>query len=788
MEEPAPSSQRSYWRRWSKQDFFPEESFQSLTTYRTALSQTLLRFKDSLTSRSEDATETDEIRKESENDMKLCLNWWDLIWFGLGSAIGAGIFVLTAPSTLDARSTLEETFKVCRLVAYLKMLFMQRTYEDIHKAKKLSELLSLLLDGYFIFFYWTGCLYCSLKPNPLDSRSWISASAIGEEIFLLQSKVQINGCVNQPRLQRVESATFKRPCLDFLQDTEEARKNFLDICVPLFKYASEGNWEKAEPIFEDKKLLTAGIAKGWTTALHVAAGAGHVDFVKKLVALTNESDLVLQDFNGSTALSFAAIAGNLEIVELLYQKNNTLPKIRSRIGLTPILLAALQGRANVANYLYPLTTDDNNFDVAEWNKLFLTCIDSGIYDLAMKVLEGKPEVAFARDEDDKRTGLHILAQKTEDVGSGTKNSVALQLVRSLWERILRGKLCIPGTKNSVALELVHELWKRILRGVDSQLKIKEIINEPSTLLFDATKVGNFYFLAELIKAYPDLIWLFDENGLSIIHAAVLHRQPEIFYLIREYSGIKDIILEYKDDDRNNILHLAAKLAPADRLELVSGAAFQMKLELLWFQEVKKIVQPSFANKKNSKGKTPHDLFTGEHAKLRKQAEKWMNTTADKCMLVSTLITTGVLAAAFTVPGGINDSGTPNYLWKASFMVFSISDTIALISSSVSIVTFLSILVSRNVEDDFYKSLPSKLIFGLITLFVSITSMMVSFSSAFFMTYDHGHGLNWVPSFISVLSISPIAIFLLFQFRLFWDIIFSAYYSSSLFKPSKRVLS
>ncbi|KAI9122683.1 hypothetical protein K1719_006523 [Acacia pycnantha] len=94
MEEP-PSSERSYWKRWSKQDFLPEQSFQSWTNYLTALSQTWLRFKDRLVSRSDDSTEMNEIRKESENDMKRCLNWWDLIWFGFGSVVGAGIFVLT---------------------------------------------------------------------------------------------------------------------------------------------------------------------------------------------------------------------------------------------------------------------------------------------------------------------------------------------------------------------------------------------------------------------------------------------------------------------------------------------------------------------------------------------------------------------------------------------------------------------------------------------------------------------------------------------------------------------
>nr|AYA60128.1 cationic amino acid transporter 4 [Camellia sinensis] len=85
---------KTYWR-WSKQDFFPEESFKNWGTYRYALLHTCSWFKDRLVSRSDDANEIGELRKQSENDMKRCLTWWDLTWFGFGSVIGAGIFVLT---------------------------------------------------------------------------------------------------------------------------------------------------------------------------------------------------------------------------------------------------------------------------------------------------------------------------------------------------------------------------------------------------------------------------------------------------------------------------------------------------------------------------------------------------------------------------------------------------------------------------------------------------------------------------------------------------------------------
>ncbi|KAM0006031.1 putative amino acid/polyamine transporter I, cationic amino acid transporter [Helianthus debilis subsp. tardiflorus] len=85
---------QSYFR-WTKQDFFPEESFQNWSNYRHALSHTPLRFKDRLLARSQYSDETKKLRKQSENDMKRCLTWWDLMWFGFGAVIGAGIFVLT---------------------------------------------------------------------------------------------------------------------------------------------------------------------------------------------------------------------------------------------------------------------------------------------------------------------------------------------------------------------------------------------------------------------------------------------------------------------------------------------------------------------------------------------------------------------------------------------------------------------------------------------------------------------------------------------------------------------
>lgn len=182
-------------------------------------------------------------------------------------------------------------------------------------------------------------------------------------------------------------------------------------------------------------------------------------------------------------------------------------------------------------------------------------------------------------------------------------------------------------------------------------------------------------------------------------------------------------------------------------------------------------------KKNGEGKTPSEIFAEKHKELLTKAESWTKSTAINCMLVSALITTGVFTATFMVPGGNNKkTANPNHLQEQAFLVFSLSVACALISASASILMFLSILVSSYAEDECFKSLPYKLLFGMVTQIISITTMMISFSAAFYITFSHG--LTRVPFSIFVLSFLPIPLF-----KPLWsDIIYSSYLCMSLFWP------
>ncbi|TKY72705.1 Ankyrin repeat-containing protein [Spatholobus suberectus] len=573
----------------------------------------------------------------------------------------------------------------------------------------------------------------------------------------------------QRLFQRAASAQFRRPLLH-LVSTQEGRHRYLTQCVPLHKAALKGDWKEAKKILDqDPALLTTAITKGWATVLHVAVGADHEHFVEELVKLMRREDLELQDDKGNTAFCFAAAVGNVRIAEIMRRKNNLLPTLRGGEGVTPLHLAVLQGRSEMARYLFDKSREILYED--DWNTLFLICINSGLYELALDMLNEKESLAFARGENNE-TGLHVLARKPSACGCRSLLRYPKHLLH----------LCM---KDPPVLQLTKRMWDIFLTLDDSDLM--DAIREPSQVTFIAAEVGNFEFLSVVMSTYPDLIWELSEAlGQSIIHVAALHRHANIFNLIHEIGPSKDFVLTFTDDEGSTLLHCVAKLAPPDRLNIVSGAALQMMLELSWFEEVKKIMLPSVIEQANHEGVIPRELFTTAHEELLKKGETWMKRTASSCMVVSTLIATGVFSAAFSVPGGNNDnSGSPNYLQKPSFLVFALSDALALISSSTSILIFLSILISRYAEEDFLKSLPLKLISGLVALFISIISMMVAFSSAFFITYYHG--LKWVPGFIAALAFLPILLFIFLQFPLWHDIVHSAYICSSLFRPSKRMI-
>ncbi|KAK3188907.1 hypothetical protein Dsin_028468 [Dipteronia sinensis] len=558
------------------------------------------------------------------------------------------------------------------------------------------------------------------------------------------------------------------------------RKRFT-ACVPLLLAALKGDWDFAREFFiTNPEAVRLRITRNQETVLHIAAGARHTKFVEELVSWMTREDLTLQNNVGNTALCFAAASGVKKIAEVMVNKNRKLPSIRGSKGATPLCMAALLGHREMVWYLYSVTNeeDQNEKDRIE---LLVAVINAGLYDVALDLIQHHPTLAVARDGNGE-TALHVLARKPSAFDSGSQLGIWRSCIYSLpgIREILDTKLM-----HIQARELVKRLWEQVLFLDDS--KIGELLRKPSRLLFTAAELGNIEFILVLIRLYPDLIWKVDDHSRSIFHIAVIHRQEKIFNLIHEIGAHKDLMAAYKDESNNNMLHLAGKLAPPDRLKIDSGAALQLRRELHWFKEVEKVIQPSYREMKNSEGRTPHILFTEEHRRLVREGEKWMKDTASSCMLVATLIATVMFAAAFTIPGGNdNITGRPNFLHYRSFMAFAICDALALFCSATSILMFLSILTSRYAVEDFLHSLPYRLITGLATLFISIATMMGSFAATLFIVL--GNDFAWIAIPISTTACVPVTLFALLQFPLFADVISHLYDSSIFFRPTSRLFA
>ncbi|KMT18791.1 hypothetical protein BVRB_2g029040 isoform A [Beta vulgaris subsp. vulgaris] len=556
--------------------------------------------------------------------------------------------------------------------------------------------------------------------------------------------------------------------------------------LPLYKAALGGQWKVARKfIADDPKSLIAKITIASETALHIAVSTGkNLDFVEKLVRRMSPEELALTDQNGETALSMAAIVGNTEAAELLVSKNPDLPNIASKSGF-PLHWAAQYGQKPMLLYLLDITRKDMDpspFSGESGVKLLISIITAEFYDIALKLVNLYPDLA-TMELNGLGSPLSVLAEKPNAFPSGCH--------WKFWPQVLNPFSYLKYVRDTKlmhhqAILLVKCLCLEIMELDDA--KAFSMLQEPLHL---AAKLGIDEFIEEIVGAFPPAIWSVNEENHNVFQLAVTYRRENVFNLIYQMSEYRHLVTRYIDPHGNNILHLAGRLPPPDRLNLVSGAALQMQRELQWFKEVEKFVQPAYKAWKNAKGKTPSFVFSEAHQNLVKEGEKWMKDTATSCTVAAALIATVVFAAAITVPGG-NDqnSGTPLYVMpeqhqQRAFAVFGVFDAISLFSSVTSILMFLSILTSRYAEADFLYALPKRLIIGLSMLLISITSLMVAFSSALYLVL--GQNKPWRLLLVGALASLPVTLFIFLQFPLLLEIMLATYGRGIFQKKGNRML-
>ncbi|XP_042021649.1 uncharacterized protein LOC121769053 isoform X1 [Salvia splendens] len=576
------------------------------------------------------------------------------------------------------------------------------------------------------------------------------------------------------------SKTRRRSRRDEINQNQNGGRKPPSREVVLHAAALKGDCAAAEDHFRDKNLIKHPITEGGEIALHIAAVEGRQDFVSKLLEVMEREDLAIQNEKGCTALCFAAAGGHIGIAQLMLRKNPDLAKVKGDEGVWPLYMAALQGFGEMAELLL-IPSNIASWTQLEKADLLTSAIDSGLYDFAIKIVRGDETLALAKDANGL-TPLQVLARKSVDFSSDNGQGFWDNIMRKVLNYMNMSKTDDVNAEKGDAYTLMDCLW-------EAAESCKEDVEAgtghvSAQLFFIAAEAGNDEFLVELFKKDHNLLYKVNQDEHSIFHVAVRRRYNRVFSLMLELGGTKDLVASYIDDDGNNILHLAGKLAPQNQLDNIPGAPWQMQREVLWFKVVEKLVRPAFRHKKNSENQTPHELFMSEHKNLRADAEKFMKQTAKSCMLVTMLIATVVYTAAFTVPGGYDGRGAPILEKRKMFVVFPVAETVATLSSLTSMLMFLSILTSRYSDEDFMVKLPFWMVVGVATLFFSIVAMMVAFCSCL-LFFEHG----WVAValLLMFLVIVP-AMFVVLKYPLLRTILSCTYSCTWLFRSDGRLHS
>ncbi|KAJ0622944.1 putative P-type ATPase, transmembrane domain superfamily, PGG domain, retrotransposon Copia [Helianthus annuus] len=344
-------------------------------------------------------------------------------------------------------------------------------------------------------------------------------------------------------------------------------------------------------------------------------------------------------------------------------------------------------------------------------------------------------------------------------------------------------LHVPHIKSIHEEKMKHNKVLTILKFCcEKNGKIRNIRDGFEDALILAVKNDIPEVIEQITRFFPLSIRNTRDDRCTLYQLAIMNRCENAYnFLVYEKTYHKDLHHHenhFFEDEDKNLLYVAAKLVPDDKLNKVTGAALQMQRELQWFKEISKIVPPRQMKSRNRENDTPMMVFKKEHRDLRQKGEDWMKQTAGSYIITAAaLIIIMVFPAIITVPGGNNgETGRAIYKDKLSFMIYCYSVWISFFTSNTSLLLFLSLLTERYADEDFLKRLPKRLIFGLVTLFMSVTTMVIAYSAAFYImsVFEHEELVSWHLVLICLMTSLPIASFVTLQLPLLVDLISSTY--------------
>ncbi|GKC36713.1 ankyrin repeat-containing domain, PGG domain protein [Tanacetum coccineum] len=300
----------------------------------------------------------------------------------------------------------------------------------------------------------------------------------------------------------------------------------------IYKTAIYDDWERAKTIFQEcPALRSKPINVRLDTPLMIAVGTNcSHNFVSGLMFLINpdsddrHSELYAVNDKGYTALHCAVEVGNTVDASILVSCMPELTLIQNSNGYTPLILAASHGKKDMIQFLR-----ENTLVQPQSYERVGTSID---------------------------TCTHWIPIKKSEI-----RSMSSQVVEE------------EGTLN--------KLW-----GIRDMAPALKNVSEMKEKHYESNMLVKYICKTLIEKEDPDTTW--NILGRAIATAVKYGIYELIEECILTYPGINNMTFassELHEEEQENALHIAAKLAQPHRLNIVTGAALQMQRELQWFKMI-----------------------------------------------------------------------------------------------------------------------------------------------------------------------------------------------------------
>ncbi|CDP16300.1 unnamed protein product [Coffea canephora] len=438
---------------------------------------------------------------------------------------------------------------------------------------------------------------------------------------------------------------------------------------------------------QNGSLLTVKNARG-ETALHLAARKGHSGVVLALIDYSKQNKgcwfcdcfvdrckkmLRTANVDGNTALHEAVKNNFYEVAKLLVQEDPGFRYRPNHARETPLYLAVEKGYRDIADLI--LTTCKSPAYLGPGHKTALHAAAIwNLPELVELILEKLPNLIKKVDKFGW-TALHYAAKLNHPAKLNHEDVVTLLL----------------SAKRSTAYVAA--------RNDDSR-----------TALHIAVIHGHVAVVQELLSHFPDCWEKYTNRCKNILHLAVKYEQREVLEFVLKKSWASELINQ-RDNTGNTPLHLYVATKNLDGSSLVKHPSVDVNsfdnsnstpLDRILRADELSQRQILLKDELEQAGGTRGYRNVATVKKILRTSSpdevKGVEKLAETYSIVATLIVTVTFAAGFTVPGGYNSDGPHKGMAvlgkKAAFIIFVISDFLAMIASIDAVLEHLKLVRSK----------------------------------------------------------------------------------------------